>query len=185
MNGKQIKIPVPKKVARDGSQRGVVKQPTPKQKLAVDLLVSGRAKNLSDAARKAGYSENSALDATRMIVKSSGVQVYLEKLDAISKEKFGLSIADKVMNTYFEALDATKLYGKNAEEHADTPSRIAAADRLSRFLGWEASKLADPNEDGKEYNQFNFFNVNPEKQKLFHENLKSFIKKSYNGGGED
>ncbi len=153
-------------------------KPTAKNKLAVDLLISGNAKGKEDALRKAGYTEGSVTNASH-IFKQVGVLNYLKSLDQASREKFGKSIQDKVMGTYFDALDATKLYGKEAIEHPDYRVRIESADRFTKFFGWE---LVEPTEEGKQFNQFNFFNVNPNKQRQFHENLKSFLKKSYSGG---
>jgi hypothetical protein len=128
---------------------------TAKNKLAVDLLISGQAKSKKDAIRKAGYSQGSVGDASR-IFKQVGIVKYLQTLDTKAKEKFGLSIQDKVMSTYFEALDATKLYGKEAVEHPDFGIRIASADRFTKFFGWMS---IEPTDDSKQFNQFNFFNA--------------------------
>lgn len=157
-------------------KRGHVILPTAKQKLATDLLLSGKASSVPDAMRQAKYSPSSVNNSGKVFVRSQGVEVYLKSLDEKSREKFGMSIQDKVMNVYYEGLEATKLFGKEAIEHPDHPTRISAADRMASFFGWQKLGIED---ESKQYNQFNFFNVKPEKQKLFQENLKSFIKKSY------
>ena len=150
--------------------------PTPRQKLTTDLILSGKAKSVPDAMRQAKYSDSSVHNATKVFVRSKGVEAYLNSLDEKSREKFGMSIQDKVMNVYYEGLEATKLFGKRAVEYPDHPTRISAADRMAKFFGWETSGIED---EGKQFNQFNFFDVKPEKQKEFQDNLKKFIKKSY------
>ena len=157
-------------------KRGLVILPTAKQKLATDLVLSGKAKSVPDAMRKAGYSKAAVHNATAAFVRSQGVGVYLKSLDEKSREKFGMCIQDKVMNVYYEGLEATKLFGKDAVEHPDHKTRIEAADRMANFFGWNKLGIED---ESKQYNQFNFFNVKPEAQQKFNENLKDFIKKSY------
>ena len=156
---------------KDGSPRA-----SPRQKLATDLILSGKAKSLKDAAKKAGYPPATAGNATVAVFRTPGVKGYLKKLDDISKKRFGSSIQDKVMNVFFEALDATRLYGKDAIEHPDHAIRVQAADRFAKFFGWENYGVGD---ESKRFNQFNFFNVDPNKQKAFHDNLKRMIKKAY------
>ena len=154
------------------------RKPTDKQRMAIDLILSGKAKTLTDALRQAGYSKNSVKVPKQILFNRKGVQVYLAHLDDKSRKLFKKSIQDKVMDTYFEGLDATSLHGKDAVEHPDYTTRVNTADRFSKFFGWERGLKED---DGSKYNQFNFFNVDPEKQKQFHENLKKFIKKTGNG----
>src|SRR4030042_453388 len=109
---------------------------TPKQRLAVDLLISGKARNKSDALRKAGYNRGSVSSKSKLF-KSVGVLKYLARLDKKSQKKIGRSIQDNVMGTYFSALKATKLYGKNAIKHPDFRTRIESADCFARLFGWE------------------------------------------------
>lgn len=149
--------------------------PTAKQKLATDMILSGKAVSVPDAMRKAGYSDSSAHNATKVFTRSQGVDIYLKSLDALSRKKFGMSIQDKVMNVYYEGLEATKLFGKEGIEHADHPTRILAADRMAGFFGWNKVGVED---ETKQFNQFNFFNVKQDKQKEFQSNLKEFLKKS-------
>ena len=132
---------------------------------------------MKSAAEKVGYSPSTVNNAGVAVFKTPGVRAYLNKLDQESRKKFGLSIQDKVMNTFFEALDANKLHGvKRFKEYPDHPTRIVAADRFTRFLGWEDAGIQD---ESKRFNQFNFFNVDPNKQKQFHSNLKNMIRKAY------
>ena len=147
---------------------------TAKQKMAVDAIISGKAKSKMGAMRIAGYSKSSTNDAVTRLFNGGGIKKYLAELDRKSREKFGLTIQDKVMETYLNGLDATKLYGKKAKEHPDHLARIAYADRFSKFFGWEKTGIEDK---ANEYNQFNFFQVKPEDQKKFHTNLKEFINK--------
>lgn len=166
----------PIKLNKDGHMQGIVTKPKPQQKLAVDLILSGKAKSLRDAARQAGYKKDSVHNVHRAITHAVGVRVYLAKLDQKAKEKFGMSLPDKVADTFFKGLNATKLYGKDAVKHVDYATRLQYADRFARFFKWETTGI----EDGKsEYNQFNFFQAKPEDQEKFHANLKSFIKRSY------
>jgi hypothetical protein len=164
------------KFNKNGNLTGIVDKPRPKQKLMVDLKLSGRAETITDAARQAGY-RDSSLHNVHILTQSVGVRTYLATIDKKSRKRFGMTLPDKVMNTYFEALDATKLYGKNAVEHPDHKVRIEAADRYAGFFKWKETGIEDKK---NEYNQFNFFQTKAEDQEKFHANLKSFIKKSYN-----
>jgi hypothetical protein len=157
---------------RRSNRRG---EPTDMQRMAVNLIVSGQAKSVHQAMKKAGYSKHSAMHKKQDFIMRHGVQTYLRRLDDRARMKWGMAVQDKIMDTYAEALDATKLYGKKAIEHPDHSVRIQAADRFSRFFKWTEEGIDD---DKKQFNQFNFFNANPEQQKKFHDNLKHFIKES-------
>ena len=151
-------------------------EPSPRGKRAIGLILSGEAKSMAAAARKAGYAPSTSRVAAKDVFKTKGVIAYLKRLNAESQKKFGLVLQDKVMKTYFEGLDATKLYGKNAIKHPDFRVRIEAADRFAKFFRWVEGGFENP--AGK-FNQFNFFNVDPAKQKQFHENLRQMVRRSY------
>jgi len=147
-----------------------------KQKKAVDLLLSGQATSRTDAMRKAGYKKGSYNKPRYALDQRKGVQLYLKTPDAKSRKLFKVSLEDKVMNTFFEGMDAEKLYGKDAIRAPDYSVRIAAADRFAKFFGWDRGIP----EDRGQYNQFNFFNVPKEKQQQYHERLKMFLKNTRN-----
>ncbi len=162
-----------KEVGKD--KRGHLLHVRPKQKLAVDLLLSGRATTPTQAVRMARYKETVVRNAETHVMRSKGVALYLKNLDDACRKKYGMSLQDKTMNVYYEALDSTKLFGKEAIDHPDHPTILQAADRMAKFFGWEKGDIDD---DSKQYNQFNFFNVKPEQQAKFQDNLKNLIKKS-------
>lgn len=78
--------------------------------------VANRQKGLSkaDSAREAGYSEETALTATRSIEGQPAVRDLLENA-GLTEEKLLAKVA--------EGLEATKLYGKEAVVHPDYSAR--------------------------------------------------------------
>lgn len=163
--------------APKGISRG--KETTPKQKAAVDNVLSGQYKykgknSIRASMMAAGFSEATSGDPTRNLAERQGVQIYLEKLGEKAKKKFGMELRDKVMETYLDGLEATKLMGKDSIEHPDYSTRLAFADRFSDFFGW-----LEQRREAKAYNQYNFFSVNEKERAKFNTNFKGFLDKYY------
>lgn len=149
---------------------------TLKQKKAVDNIVSGQFKSIAAAMKDAGYSAVSASHPAHALMDRRGVEVYLEKLDEISQRRFNLSLRDKVMETYMDGLDATKIarIGKQTLERPDWAVRKSFADKFSEFFGW--SKEQVPSET---QNQYNFFSVGPSEREAFNQKYKLFLRSYY------
>lgn len=106
---------------------------TLKQKKAVDNIISGEFKSVAAAMKDAGYSPVSASHPAHALMNSRGVEVYLAKLDEKSQKLWGLKLPEKVMDTYLEGLEATKVVkvGKQTEERPDWLARKSFADKFS------------------------------------------------------
>lgn len=115
-------------------------QPTPLQIKAVNNVLNGES-NIGKAMQDAGYSEKTSLNPKQNFVDSRGVQTYLQALDEKSRKKFNMSVTEKALETYFDALDAQKVVpvrmlqseGKVLVKSAGVPDhdiRMKAADRI-------------------------------------------------------
>jgi len=149
---------------------------TEKQRRAVDNIVTGKFKTAPPAMRDAGYTLESSKEPDKNLFSRRGVELYLKTLSKVCKNRFNLSLQDKVMTTYLDGLEATKLYGKNAIEHPDTMARIASADRFAEFFGWKRGVVPTASQ---QFNQFNFFSIDQEEQKRFNDNFKNMLGKYY------
>ena len=149
---------------------------TLKQKQAVDNIISGQFKSVATAMRDAGYSAVSATHPAHALMNRRGVEAYLAKLDELSQRKFNLSLPDKVMETYMDGLDATKVVRicKQTEERPDWLVRKAFADKFSEFFGWSKESSAPTSQ-----NQYNFFSVSQEERDSFNQRFKEFMRKYY------
>ena len=150
-------------------------KPSPLQKRAVDNVLSGNFKSVASAMREAGYSETTSHRPAEKLARSKGVQAYLEQLGGKAIQKFGMSLEDKVAETYLEGLTATKLYGKNAIEHPDWTARKSFADALASFLGW----TKDQSQVGNIHRQFNYFGVSEDQRDVFNKKFSDFLNKFY------
>jgi len=154
--------------------------PTFMQKTAVDAILSGKSKTVAGGMRLAGYAEPTIHKSKEDLVKSRGVQEYLKTFSKVSKKRWNLSIQDKVMATYVDGLEATKLVGKDAVEHPDYIARKMFADKFSEFFGW--SKAVMPFGGGQvNNNQFNFFSLPEPEREQFNETFKHFLGEYYKG----
>ena len=148
----------------------IMDQPTPKQVKGVDNILSGRYPSPTKALRAAGYGKY--VKTGKEFFKAQGVELYLKTLSKVAKKRWNYSLPDKVMLTYLDGLEATKLYGKDAEEHPDWLARKAFADRFAEFFGWTRGETSPVGR----LQQFNFFSVNEEDRKNFNENFKLFLR---------
>lgn len=124
--------------------------PTDKQVRAVNAVIAGET-NLGKAMTDAGYSEQTSHNPKQNFVASRGVQVYLETLDEKSKQKFSMSVVDKAMEVYLDALEAKKYVPGRATLEGDrvvyrmlnVPDhhiRLQAADRVVKVYGADKPK---------------------------------------------
>ena len=150
-------------------------KPTPMQKAAVDNLLSGEYKAVAPAMRDAGYSKSSSLQSHKALIGRRGVQNYIKTLSAKAQKRWNTTIEDKVLDTYLDGLEATKLYGKNAIPHPDFMARKAFADRFAGFFGW----VREGGLPTGSYQQINFFEVAREERRQFNENFKGFLRDFY------
>lgn len=150
--------------------------PTRPEKL-VNNLISGEYKTKEGAAIAAGYSPNTARDGKSInkVLKSEAVEIYLKKLDKMARARFKSSLHDKVMETYLDGLEATKLFGKDAIEHPDYMARKAFADKFAEFFGWTKGTP----QGGGSQNQFNFFMFKKEEREDFNQQFEGFLRKFY------
>lgn len=140
---------------------------TDQQKDGVKAILSGKYVTRTEALRSVGYKTGPGT-----FMKSTGVQKYLKMLDVESKRRFnGRGIEDKVVDTYVEGLEATKLYGKNAIKHPDYLARKAFADKIGGMLG-----IGGTDDGGGDKNQYNFFMFGQEEKQEFNEAFGEFVK---------
>ena len=111
-------------------------KPTPRQAVAVNNILSGQYRSIASAMREAGYSKKSSFNPRHILGNRRGVQAYLDSLSEAAKRRWGVSLPVKVMITYLDGLEATKLVGREAVEWPDWMIRHAFAEKLSEFLGW-------------------------------------------------
>ena len=142
-----------------------------RQKRVVDNMLSGDYPSKAKAIKAAGYSDAMAHKPAR-VINSSGVQKYVKKLDKKSRELFGVSIGDKIVEVYTEGMGATKLFGKNAIEHPDWLARKAFADKIGPMIGLGTG----PPEGGGKGNQYNFFMFNQQEKSEFNSAFGKFVK---------
>ena len=150
-----------------------VNNPTPKQKLAVDNILSGRFKTKTAALQDAGYSDRVSRRPAETLGRARGVQIYLKTLDERSRKKFTMDIREKMMDVYFEGISATKLVRGSRSRYKEWPdwmARKAFVDRLAEFVGW-----LQPAAPPSGHTQYNFFMVDEAKRAEFNEKFKSFI----------
>lgn len=145
-------------------------QPTVKQVKGVDNILSGRFPNSTQALRAAGYGKH--IKVGQEFYKAQGVELYLKTISKVAKKRWNYSLPDKVMLTYLDGLEATKLAGKDAVEHPDWMARKVFADRFAEFFGWTRGETSPV---GK-LQQFNFFSVNEDERKNFNENFEKFLR---------
>ena len=151
----------------------------PRPERLVDNIISGEYKTREGAAIAAGYSPTSARHGlAKKILESEAVQVYLKKIDKVSREKYHSSIQDSVMNTYFEGLKATKLFGKDGIEHPDWLARKSFADKFAEFFGW-STPFGSPNLHPQGNQQFNFFMFSKEEKRDFNSSFEGFLRQFY------
>jgi hypothetical protein len=159
-------------------------KPTPQAVDAVNNIISGKFKSKKEAMMDAGYSITSAQHPRQALIETKGVQEYLKTLSMISKRKYGLSLGDKVMKTYFDGLDANKRVGRDADVVVeDWQARKSSADALAEFLGLKkgiAPYAAGASGPPINNTQFNFFSVPQEERKKWNENLKGFLASYFN-----
>ena len=108
-------------------------KPNPKQIMAINNFLSGQFKSLASAMRDAGYSEKSSYNARHVLLNRRGVQVYMESMSDIAQKRWGMSLPEKVMMTYFDGLKATK---GGTTPQPDWMVRMVSADRFAFLLGW-------------------------------------------------
>ena len=163
----------------------MINEPTVMQKTAVNNVLSGDFKrkdgmpDVPAAMRGAGYSKETSTSTKKNLFKCFGVQLYLKRLDDTAKKRWKVSLPDKVMQTYMEGLDATKLYGKDAIEHPDWANRKAFADKFSEFFNWSQAMAAPVGG----FNQFNFFAIDEDQRNKFNNNFKGFLQQYYKKPG--
>ena len=145
-------------------------KPTEQQKKAVNGVMQG--KSMRSSMITAGYSEKTASAPSKNFLARAGVQVYLKKFDKVSRQKFGMNLQDKLISTFTDGLESTKLYGKSAVVHPDFSTRFVYANKLSDLIGM-TKQTETPQQTN---NQYNFFQTSPEEQRVFHEKLKEFIR---------
>lgn len=155
-------------------------QPSERQKRAVDNVISGKFHSKRQALLDAGYDKTVA-DRPSQVFKSHGVQVYLKTLSKISKKRYSLSLQDKVMLTYLDGLDATKLYGKEGREHPDWMARKQFADSLADLMKFSPENPMNQKNRSGNFNQFNFFSMNERDRQNVNSTFKDFLGKYYKG----
>ena len=149
---------------------------SPRQKGAVDNIISGRFPSKKAALLAAGYGESVAR-AAKDVLEQKGTLAYIARLNKRAKDKLGMEIDDKLVDTYVNALDATKLYGRKGIEHPDHTTRLSAADKIMEVKGLKGGKSHD--KSGDQYNQYNFFSVKEDERKEFDKNMKKFLEDQY------
>jgi hypothetical protein len=150
---------------------GQGKDPRPMQKALVHELLSGNHKTKKSAVLAAGYSESSS-NQPKIIIQNEGVQKYLKQLDDESKNANGKTLRKKVVDVFYAGLEATKLVGKDAVEHADHKERRKFAQEFAKWFGWSFEHPPVPHQ----YSQYNFFATPKDKQEEFNADLKAFIR---------
>lgn len=148
-------------------------QTTPKQKRAVDNVLSGKFNSKAAALRDAGYSDESAQVSSRVLA-SEGIKQYLKSFSKSAMKRWNMTIEEKIVSVYMDGLDATKLYGKSAIEHPDHLARKSYADKLSEFFSWSQS----PQLAKQQFQQFNFFTTPEKDREVFNDKLKGFLIKN-------
>lgn len=146
--------------------------PTKKQVMAVDNLLSNKFKTKSAAIQAAGLSPKYC---SSDFMGKVGVQLYLRKIGKSFKNRYGKSLPYKVMETYADGLQATKLYGKDGIEHPDYSVRKSYADAFSEFFGWKHQSVPA----GTKIQQNNFFSVPKIEQEKFNSDFKDFLRRFY------
>ena len=154
-------------------KKEIVYKTTPKQKRAVDNIISGKYPSKRQAMKAAGYTEKSANRPNHALESRQGTKTYLKTLKKRALKKWDSTLEDKVADTYLDGLESTKLYGKNNKEHPDFAVRKRYADFFSSVFGWTPQ-----NEDrarNPQVNTFNFFSIKEDERKQFNKNLKDFL----------
>lgn len=146
---------------------------TEKQRAVIDGYLKGLP--WTEALRAAGYNRSSALHYSKKeFLNSKGVQRYISQMDKHAQKRFGDSLPDKVMEVYFDGLEATKAVkvGQQTEEVPDWSARKSFADKFSEFFGWSREQVPTETQ-----NQYNFFSVPKSEQEAFNQKFKEFLRK--------
>lgn len=147
---------------------------TDMQKKAVDNYLSGKYKTKKDAVAAAGYGRNR--NATSLVYNGAGVKVYLEKLEAQARKKYGVDLREKSVDVLMEGLDAYKVTKEG--NNPDFAVRKQYLDKLYDLMGvnkeLNSSSMAQPR--SKKNTQVNFFMTNKEDQEVFNTQFKSMMK---------
>ena len=150
-------------------------KPSPLQKRAVDNVLSGNFKSVAEAMRDAGYSGTTSHRPSEKLVKSKGVQAYLEQLGDKAIQKFGMTLEEKVAEVYLDGLSAEKPYGKDAQLFPDHITRLSFASKFSVFFGW----TEDQSKGGRIHQQFNYFGISDDQKEVFNKKFGDFLNKYY------
>lgn len=158
-----------------GTRRGKYAiEPNKRQKTAVQAFLDGH--KWAEALRLAGYSHKTALHLTKKdFIKSRGAQAYFKQLGDKAMKRFGISLPDKIMQGYFDGIEAMKVVatGGIAREYPDLVTRKTYLDRFAEFFGWTKHKLSRVDQ----YNAYNFFSgVGEQERNNFNEKFKAFLK---------
>ncbi len=156
--------------------------PTARQIKTVNAVISGE-NNLSAAMQQAGYSFKTSENPKQNFVDSRGVQVYLQTLDEKSRKKFNMSIVDKALEVYLEALDANKFVpvkmtmegsrvSYKVAKEVDHDTRMKAADRIVKLQGLdhELPKKASEEHNVPAFNSPEVINFNRKFQAFLEQN---------------
>lgn len=158
------------------------KNPSKRQKKAIDLLLSGREHRPQDAMLRAGYSKKTSLLPKKRLFETKGVQYYLH---IINKKYEGIhhrNIPQAVMEVLAEGLGAEKLVGRHDKKIPDHLTRLKFAEKIAKYMGWEENQVT---QTSKQLNQFNFFSASVEEQKNFNQGLRKMIKDGISPDDDD
>ena len=144
----------------------------PMQKLAVDNLMSGKSKTKKQAVLDAGYSEATAINATKNVFKSQGVQEYLKQFDDKALVRFEMPLEEKLQEVYLDGLDADKPYGKHGDIMPDFKIRKDYADKISEMIGLIKSRVPVAGQT------FNFFMFGKSERSKFNKLFNNFVRTS-------
>ena len=147
--------------------------PTPFQKKVVDNVLSGKYKSKYKALRAAGASKYTARQPGHYFKNSKGIQLYLERLEKRTKERYGMTLRDKTVDVLTEGLDATKQTKEG--EHPDYQVRKQYVDKLLELMGYEGRESINPL--SSKNTQVNFFMTSKEEQEDFNGQFKRMMKK--------
>lgn len=143
---------------------------TPRQKKAVDIALKGDWKTKREVLEKAGYTGASTRYGFKALKNSKGAQLYLERLERRSREKYGVGLQEQSAKVLLDGLEATKPTKEG--DYPDYAVRGQYLDRLNEVIGVKDSPLASE----KSHNQFNFFMTSKEDQENFNEKFKRMMK---------
>ena len=165
----------PKKHSGGGRDGGLA---TKRQMDVIKELASGKHPSFRSAVVAAGY--NPTGQHYKRFIAQKGVQRFLKTLDNKSLERYGVTVTEKIMDVFMDAMAAEKIVGRHDMRIEDHRTRVEVASKIAGIMNLtqpvQNTTINQTVNNTQNNTQLNYFSTPKEERKEFTTSFIDFVR---------